>query len=153
MAAPMPDEPNLGVLLFVSYRAMEERVFEVLRQAGFGDFSTAQARVFQRIAPEGSRVTDLARQAQVTKQTAGFLVDQLERAGYVQRVPDPSDARAKLVRVAPRGAEAVSVSAVAVAAVEAEWAERLGKRRFGELRTTLKRLSEVTDPWREGPEG
>ena len=149
MAEPAGDQPNLGVLLFVPYRAMEERVFTALREAGFGDFTSAQARVFQRIAPGGSRITDLARQAQVTKQTAGFLVDQLERAGYVERVPDPSDARAKLVRVGRRGELAVAASAKVVAEVEAEWTAHLGLRRATELRRSLVRLREITDPFRE----
>lgn len=153
MAAPGTDEPNLGVLLFVSYRAMEERAFEALRRAGFGDLTTAQARVFQRIAPGGSRITELARQAQVTKQTAGFLVDQLQRAGYVERVADPTDARARLVRVARRGRRASAVAAVAVAEVETEWAEHLGQRRFNDLRASMTRLRELTDPWREGGSG
>jgi DNA-binding MarR family transcriptional regulator len=78
-------------------------VFEALAAAGFDDITTAQGRVFARIGPDGSRVTQLAEQAQVTKQTAGFLVDQLERAGYVRRVPDPADARARQVQIAPRG--------------------------------------------------
>ena len=149
MAEPTDGQPNLGVLLFVPYRAMEERVFTALREAGFGDFTIAQARVFQRIAAGGSRVTDLAGQAQVTKQTAGFLVDQLERAGYVERVPDPSDARAKLVRVARRGERAVAASAPVVAEVEAEWTAHLGQRRAAELRRSLLRLGEITDPFRD----
>lgn len=66
--------------------------------------------MFARIGPDGSRVTQLAEQAQITKQTAGFLVDQLERGGYVCRVPDPADARARLVRLAPRGQAAVAVA-------------------------------------------
>ena len=66
-----------------------------------------------RIAPEWSRLTDLAEQAQITKQSAGFLIDQLERAGYVHRTPDPTDARARLVSIAPRGAEAIPIAAAA----------------------------------------
>ena len=149
MAESTGAQPNLGILLFVAYRSMEERVFTALREAGFGDFTTAQARVFQRIAPGGSRITDLARQAQVTKQTAGFLVDQLERAGYVERAADPEDARAKLVRVALRGERAVAASAEVVAEVEAEWAAHLGQRRTDDFRRSLLRLREITDPYRE----
>jgi DNA-binding MarR family transcriptional regulator len=139
---------NLGLLLFIPYRAMEARVFAALAEAGYGDVTPAQARVFQRIAPDGSRLTDLAEQAQITKQSAGFLVDQLERAGYVERVPDPTDARARLVRIAARGAEVIPLAAAAVAEVEAEWAERLGERRMAQLRTILGDLREVTDPYR-----
>jgi DNA-binding MarR family transcriptional regulator len=138
---------NTGLLLFIPYRAMEARVFQGLAAAGF-DITPAQARVFQRIAPDGSRLTDLAAQAGITKQSAGFLVDQLERAGYVERVPDPADGRARLVRIADRGARSVEASRGIVAAVEAEWTAHLGERRMAELRAILADLRDLTDPWR-----
>ena len=138
---------NLGLLLFIPYRAMETRVFAALADAGFDDITPAQARVFQRLAPAGSRLTELAEQAQITKQSAGFLVDQLERAGYVERVPDPSDARARLIRVAERGARAIPLAAQVVADVEAEWTAHLGTRRAAQLRSILSDLRELTDPY------
>jgi DNA-binding MarR family transcriptional regulator len=139
---------NLGLLLFIPYRAMEKRVFESTAQAGFEDMTVARGRIFQRIRPEGSRLTDLAEQAQVSKQAASALVEELERAGYVTRVPDPRDARARLIRIAPRGAAAVEAAAATVAAVEAEWTEHLGARRAAQLRRLLEDLREVTDPYR-----
>ncbi|WP_312858340.1 MarR family winged helix-turn-helix transcriptional regulator [Pseudonocardia pini] len=144
----MTDILNLGVLLFLPYRAMETRVFTGLAAAGFDDFTPAQARVFQRIAPSGSRLTELAEQAGTSKQAAGFLVDQLERSGYVEREPDPADGRARLVRIAPRGRRTVEVSREIVAEVEAEWAAHLGPRRMRQLGAILTDLREVTDPWR-----
>ena len=142
-------ELNTGVLLFIPYRAMEARVFAGLAAAGFDDFTPAQAKVFQRLAPGGSRLTELAEQARVTKQTAGFLVDQLERAGYVRRVPDPRDARARLVQIADRGAEVIPRAAAAVAEVEAQWERHLGARAYGQLRRALTALREITDPYRD----
>jgi DNA-binding MarR family transcriptional regulator len=139
---------NVGVLLFIPYRAMEARVFAALAAAGFGDLTPAQARLFARIAPGGSRLTDLAAQAGITKQSAGFLVDQLEGAGYVARAPDPEDGRARLVRIAERGARSVEASRAIVAEVEAEWTAHLGARRMAQLRALLTDLREVTDPWR-----
>ena len=144
----MTESLNVGLLLFVPYRAMETRVFEGLAAAGFDDFTAAQARVFQRIAPGGSRLTDLAEQAGITKQSAGFLVDQLERAGYVERVADPADGRARLVRIAERGARSVEASRDIVAQVEAEWTAYLGERRMAQLLDILTDLREITDPWR-----
>lgn len=149
----MPQDPpleqlNLGLLLFIPYRALEDRVFAALAAAGFDDLTPAQARVFQRIGPDGTRLTELARAAQVTKQTAGFLVDQLERAGYVKRTPDPTDARARLVRVTDRGARAIPVGAAVIADIEAEWTAHLGPKRIAQLRETLDRLRVLTDPYK-----
>jgi DNA-binding MarR family transcriptional regulator len=138
---------NTGLLLFIPYRALENRVFQALDEAGFDDATPAQRRIFQRIGPDGTRLTELAEQAQVTKQTASFLVDQLERLGYVERTPDPADARARLVRVGPRGAAAMPVAAAAVAQVEAEWAAHLGSQRMAQLRRSLALLREITDPF------
>lgn len=144
--SPPAEEPNIGLLLYIPYRAMEKRVFDSLAAQGF-EITPAQARIFQRIGPTGNRLTELAEQAQVTKQTAAFLVDQLEKAGYVERVPDPTDARARLVRIADRGTRAIPVAAAVVAEVEAEWAEHLGHQRMQRLREALSRLRELTDPY------
>jgi len=133
--------------MFIPYRAMENAVLEALARAGFDDITLAQARVFQRIATEGSRLTELAAAAQVTKQTAGALVDQLERAGYVERRPDPRDGRARLVVVAERGAAAVDASREVVSRIEARWAAYLGERRTAQLREALTALREITDPY------
>jgi DNA-binding MarR family transcriptional regulator len=103
--------------------------------------------VLQRVGPDGTRLTELAEQAQITKQTAGFLVDQLEKAGYVTREPDPSDRRARLVCLAERARAAQPVAAKVVAEVEAEWEAHLGKRRMTQLRQALTLLREITDPY------
>ena len=145
---PAGDELNTGLLLFIPYRALETRVLRAVAEAGFDDVTLAQARVLQRVGPAGTRLTELAAAAQVTKQTAGFLVDQLERARYVRRVPDPSDARARLVQIAERGEAAVEVARVAEREVETEWTAYLGEEDTGQLRRVLTRLREITDPYR-----
>ena len=142
---PPGEEWNVGLLLFVPYRAMEARVFDALVAAGFTDFTMAQARLAARLAPQGSRVTELADHTRITKQTAGALVDQLERHGYVQRVPDPTDRRARLVRLAARGQAAAEVANATVAQVEAEWTAHLGTARMRALRAGLEQLREITD--------
>jgi DNA-binding MarR family transcriptional regulator len=141
------EELNLGLLLFIPHRAMEAAVMASMAEAGFDDITLAQARVFQRIDRHGSRLTDLAEAAQVTKQTVGFLVDRLERAGYVERTPDPRDGRARLVRIAARGEAAIRASADVVAEMERAWTAHLGTRRTAQLREALTRLREITDPY------
>ncbi|MDQ1729904.1 MAG: hypothetical protein QOK10_63 [Pseudonocardiales bacterium] len=138
---------NLGVLLFIPYRYTEDRMFRALQEAGFDDWTLAQCRVFQRIAPDGSRLTDLADQAQMTKQSAGVLVDQLERLGYVRRVPDPTDGRARLIVIEERGRRAVEVAAATLDEILAEWKTYLGTRNFTLLHQILEQLREITDPY------
>ena len=142
----IPQDPSLGVLLFIPFRAMEARVLEAVVAAGH-TVTMAQSRVFQRISAEGSRLTDLAAAAQMTKQSAGFLVDQLEAHGYVERVPDPRDARARLVRLTARGREVVEVARPVQQAIEAEWVKHLGIARAQELYATLEELRTITDPY------
>ena len=142
----MEEQPNVGVLFFVAYRAMEQRIFEALQADGL-EATLAQGRVFARIDPGGTRLTDLAERAQVTKQTASFLVDQLERAGYVERAPDPRDARARLVRIAERGHQARARAQEVEEEIEAEWTRHLGAREMDQLRRTMHRLREITDPY------
>ena len=138
---------NLGLLCYIAYRAVEARVLASLGAGGFGDMTIAQARLAARIGPNGSRVSDLAEQAQVTKQTAGFLVDQLEKSGYVHRVPDPADGRARQVRFTERGLAVVALARKAEVETEAEWVKHLGARGADQLRRQLTRLREITDPY------
>jgi len=133
--------------MFVAHRAMEQRVLAALADAGY-EITLAQARLFQRIAPGGSRLTDLAEQAQITKQSAGFLVEALERAGYVRRVPDPTDARARLIQIAPRGRRGIDASQKVVDDMIAEWTRHLGAKRMQALTEALMSLREITDPYR-----
>ncbi len=142
----VPERPNLGVLLFVSYRALERRAFDAAVKAGATDLSIAQARILQRVGPHGTRVSDLAEQALVTKQTAGYLVEQLERTGYVERVPDPSDGRARLVRLTARARALVPAANAEVERTLSEWEAHVGAAALRQVDETLARLWEITDP-------
>lgn len=146
-------EPGTGALMFISQRHVETRVMEHLSERGYDDLTLAQARLAARIGEHGTRSTDLAAAGQVTKQTAGYLVDQLERAGYVGRRPDPTDARARLVHFTERGRAVQREARTVERRVEREWARHLGPERLAELRTLLAELREITDPWWEGPTG
>lgn len=145
----MDDEQqvNLGLALFIPYRYTEDRMFRALQEAGFDDWTLAQCRVFQRISNEGSRLTDLAEQAQMSKQSAGVMVDQLERLGYVRRVPDPSDGRARLIVIEERGRRALEVALATLDDILAEWETYLGTRNFALLKQILGQLREITDPY------
>ena len=144
----MTNEHNSALLMFIAHRAAEGRVFEALRSAGFDDLTLAQCRICQRLNADGIRVTDVAEQASVTKQTAGALVDELAANGYVTRRPDPRDARARLVVLTDRGEELCAAAAAEVGRIEAEWRSHLGATAYAELCAALVSLREITDPYR-----
>lgn len=147
----MADELTTGVLMFIAYRSAENRVLDAVHRAGYTDLTLAQARIAARIGPEGTRLSDLAEQAQVAKQTATVLVDRLERAGYVERTADPTDGRARLVRIAARGKDVVPIARAEEARIDAEWTSHLGKRRMRQLREALTLLRDITDPYQASP--
>jgi DNA-binding MarR family transcriptional regulator len=145
----MTSEPFVGLLMFIAARDVETRVVAAMRRAGIDDITLAQARVAARIGPNGTRLGDLAEQAQVTKQTATALVDRLEAAGWVERVPDPRDGRARLVRLTAKADALMPVARAEEARIERDWEAHLGRRRMRELRESLKLLREITDPYRD----
>ena len=144
----MDSQPGTAVLMFIAHREAESRAMAALARSGVDDVTVAQSRLLQRLDPGGMRLTDLAERARVTKQTAGALVDQLERAGYVVRLPDPDDARARRVTLTDRGAEICGRAGAEVARVEQEWREHLGDAAFDAMRAALLSLREITDPYR-----
>lgn len=145
----MTSEPFVGLLMFIASRDVETRVVAAMRRADIDDITLAQARVAARIGPHGTRLTDLAEQAQVTKQTATAIVDRLEHAGYVERVPDPTDGRARLVRLTGKAEALLPIARAEERRIEQEWERHLGPRRMRELRDALTLLREITDPYRD----
>ena len=106
----MDRELPTSLLMAIAARAASTRIFEVLQAEGFDDVTIAQSRLIAGIDEDGTRVSVLAARAQIAKQTATALVDKLERAGYVERLPDPADGRARLVRLTPRATAALPVA-------------------------------------------
>ena len=139
---------SFGNLLRDPALAINEIVVERLAELGFDNFRTAHGTIGQHIADAGSRVTELAELAQVSKPTVVYLVNDLERLGYVERVPDPSDGRAKLVRLTERGARAQRAGTEIVHQIERDWSMLLGARDFAALHDLLQRLHDGLWPKR-----
>ncbi|HKY49057.1 MAG TPA: MarR family transcriptional regulator [Acidimicrobiia bacterium] len=96
--------------------------------------------VFAQIEPQGSRLTDLARRANITPQAMGELVDELEELGYVSREPDPSDRRAKLIVLTATGRAAVEAGRLTIAGIEVRITEIIGENGHKTLRRLLTKL-------------
>jgi DNA-binding MarR family transcriptional regulator len=133
-------------LLRDPFLTINTRLHEQLDQLGFDDIRPAHGTVMQHLAlDQGTRLTDIATRAQLTKQTVGYLVDDLEALGYVERVPDPDDARARLVRYTARGREARKNAGEAIKRIVSRWEAALGKRKMAQLRTLLEELRDVIE--------
>jgi DNA-binding MarR family transcriptional regulator len=104
----------------------------------FSDIRVSHGCVFGNIDPEGSRLTELAERARMTKQSVGEVTTDLEQRGYVERVPDPADGRAKIIRLTERGHVAQAVGFDLIADIEREWGERIGEERVAVLREALE---------------
>jgi DNA-binding MarR family transcriptional regulator len=134
---------NLAILLREPFRIGSERLHERLAERGHPDVRPPHGNVFQYLDDGGTRVSVLAQRAQVTKQSMAELVAHLERHGYVERVPDPTDRRAKLVRATARGREVYAVAREFVRELEEEWTQRLGRERMRQLRELLHELNDA----------
>ncbi|KGN41672.1 MarR family winged helix-turn-helix transcriptional regulator [Knoellia aerolata] len=144
----MERELPTSLLMFIASRAAADRIFRTLQDAGFTDVTIAQSRLAMGLDPGGTRLSVLADRAQIAKQTATAIVDKLERAGYVERVPDPTDGRARLVRMTARAEAIIPLARAEEARIEAEWEAHLGPKRMAQLRDALTSLREITDPYR-----
>ncbi len=132
----------LSVLLTAAERSLSSRLEEGIRAAGYSDLRAAHAQVFVAIDPEGSRLTELAGRAGMTKQAMGELVRYLEQHGYLEVEPDSRDRRAKLIRPTSRGWRAHETSIAMQAESDRRLAEQLGDQALRDLRTNLRRITE-----------
>jgi DNA-binding MarR family transcriptional regulator len=133
-------------LMFIGFRAAEDRIVAALAEAGYADITRAQARLLAGIDLDGTRLVVLADRARIPKQTALALVNGLEAAGYVERAPDPSDGRARLIRLTARGRGGLPVAVAEEARIEADWQAVLGAGRMRALRRALWELASSVDP-------
>jgi DNA-binding MarR family transcriptional regulator len=106
----------------------------------------AHLQVFGSIKAGGSRLTDLARSADLSLSSAAELVDDLEALGYLERRPDPSDGRAKLVSLTERGWDAMRSGRAVIGRIETDWAGRIGEKRYADLIAALQDLLDALDP-------
>jgi DNA-binding MarR family transcriptional regulator len=136
----VPVTAQIGELLGEVRAGMVEEVQRRLANAGYSDVRASHDCVFRHLTPEGVRLRDLAVSSQLTAPAIGEHVDELERLGYVERVPDPSDRRAKLIKPTERGAAFMQAAYEALADIEREWVEAVGAKSLTRLRDALAQV-------------
>ena len=146
-SSPQPRRPdNIGYLLREPFRIASELLHERFAERGHPEVRAPHGNVMQFLDETGTRVSVLAQRAQITKQSMAALVAHLESNGYVERVADPDDRRARLVRATARGQEVYAIAREFVEELEADWSSRIGRSNMSQLRALLRELNDAVVP-------
>jgi DNA-binding MarR family transcriptional regulator len=135
-----PDRLHIGQLLVHLTRQFQTELYARLIDAGIEGARVPHTHVTAYIKAEGSRLTDLANQARMTRPAMAELVDDLQRLGIVDRRPDPSDGRAKLICLTDQGWAAMRTGHQIIAQLEADYAEMIGSQPFETMCQTMQAL-------------
>ena len=138
--------PAIGALLRLAWQAVRERIYEGVLEAGYTDLSRAHVLLFRWPTIDGLRPSELATHNQLSRQSINDLLSDLEKRGYLERTPDPTDGRARIVRLTERGWDLTQVLSDMSFATESEWARAIGDERFAEFRDTLCELASYASP-------
>jgi DNA-binding MarR family transcriptional regulator len=130
-------EPMRGI-----ERAVHAAMLRRLADAGYHEIRVPHIALLAHMTTEGRRLTEFAELMQVTKSAVSQLVTQLEQAGLLERVPDPTDARAVLIRATPRAEKGFRIARALLADLEREWERLLGADQLTHLSNSLKLLED-----------
>ncbi len=130
----------MGQLLRRLLRSFRGDLYARAQAGGYTDIREAHLQVFGSIDWTGTRLTDLAARSTMTRPAMAELVDELQQAGYLERRPDPTDGRAKLIRLTGKGRRFMVEGLRAVTEIEAGYADIVGRERFEGLATTMQAL-------------
>jgi DNA-binding MarR family transcriptional regulator len=148
-ARPIPAQPralrprraNVGTLLLLAYRRFESELFAELHRAGHLELRPKHGAVLASVERAGTRPSELAERAGMTKASMGELVDDLEALGYVRRTRDPDDGRARRVVLTDAGLDVARLAQEVIAGIERRWSATIGRRAFRDLAALLERLA------------
>ncbi len=126
-----------------AYRAADRAIAEGVRRRGF-DISTTYSSVLANIDIEtGTRATVLASRAAVSKQAIGEVVQELEEGGFVTRVPDPTDGRAKLIKLTVQGRKLIAAAYEVIGEIEDALLREVGEETLRKSRESLTALTDI----------
>ena len=140
------DHVLFSQLLRNPYEALLTKLYARLAAAGFAYTSPSRGHnIFFYLRDGGLRLTELAERAHTTKQAMRYNVNQLEAQGYVERVPDPTDGRAKIIRLTELGWAVRRAGDEIIASIEEECTRQLGEQRMRQFETLIKEVTSVLE--------
>ena len=132
--------PYIGALLRLAHQEAVSRVLQVLAERGLGNINQAHSRLFQYPPIDGMRPADLAKRLGVSKQALNHLLGQLEKLGYLRRSREEGNGHTAIY-FTERGWLVLESTIATMRQLEADWQRKLGKRRFADLKETLRELT------------
>jgi DNA-binding MarR family transcriptional regulator len=131
---------DFGILLGLAYSAFVDELRAHLAEKGFDGLNRSFGYVARALAEDSLSLSELAGRLGITSQGALKIVDDMEQNRYLERSPDPSDGRAKRLRLTKRGRAALAAARAFHARFEADLARRMGTRPTAALRSALTHL-------------
>jgi DNA-binding MarR family transcriptional regulator len=125
------------------HEAAMTRLYDSWAEAGFDDVRLSHSPVLAFPGPHKARPSEIAARTGRSRQHINILLNELEAAGYLVRVPDPEDNRGKIIILTERGMDLMAAGRKELEAVEADWERTLGKQRFAALKRSLTALGEA----------
>lgn len=140
MVKPEPDGavPNIGTLLLQAFQAHERLLFDRIEEDGFRDLRPKHGAALANIDDTGTRPSVLAERAHLSRPAMAEVLDELEELGYLRRVDDPRDGRAKLAQLTDRGRDCVAAARAALARLEGEFEDAVDPRSYAIVRRSLQ---------------
>jgi DNA-binding MarR family transcriptional regulator len=133
-------EPTVPALVQLVAASGAPHLRAAFAAAGLDGIRPAQAVALVPLVAGGLHASAVAHRLGVSRQAVAQAIAPLERHGYVNRVPDPADARARIIELTPRGRHALQVMRSSAIDLEQRWQQILGRRRLAELRDSLTML-------------
>ncbi len=134
--------PYVGALLGVVWQWVRDQLYAGVVAAGYDDLNAAHVGLWRYPGLEGLRPSQLADRRGITKQSVNDLLGYLEQHGYLLRVPDSVDRRARVIRLTPKGWRLQKTIYAEAASAQLRIEEILGPRRFAQLQSSLELLTE-----------
>jgi DNA-binding MarR family transcriptional regulator len=131
---------SIQVLLRNAHDTVDAENHTALAQNGFADIKPWHHTVLRNLGEDGSRPSELATRGGISRQAVTKIVDELERLDLVRRDPDPDDRRGVIVRYSDRGRAGLDLARKRMLELEAEFAERVGAKRWADARAVLETL-------------
>jgi DNA-binding MarR family transcriptional regulator len=132
--------PLITNLLETAMKRIRDDLY-ALSDTRFPGLRMRHYRLLSFVPPEGERLSRMTADSGLTKQALAQALAPLEDGGYVEVVPDPSDRRARLVRLTDRGRAVNEAVRHHLSDVEREWARRVGEERYAVARAVLADLA------------